>query len=105
MIRLIAADLDQTLFGNDFVVSPRVKAAIAGAREAGVIVTIATGREAAVAARFARELNITAPIICTQGACIYDHLHDRMLRNESLSAGLVPRLITAAEHYHWNFHF
>lgn len=105
MIRLIALDLDQTLFDSNFVVSPRVQMAISQAQAAGGIVTIATGREAAVAARFARELNINAPIICTQGACIYDHVHDRVLRNESLAPGLVPRLISAANQHGWNFHF
>ena len=105
MIRLIAADLDQTLFGNDLIVSPRVRAALNQAQKAGVILTIATGREAAVATRFARELNVTAPIICTQGACIYDFIHDRVLRNETLAPDLVPRMIDAAQPHGWNFHF
>ncbi len=105
MIRLLALDLDQTLFGNDLAFSPRVKAAVAEAQKAGLVVTIATGREAAVAARFARDLGLTAPIICTQGACIYDHVHDRILRNETLSPTLLPRLINAATRHNWNFHF
>ncbi len=105
MIRLLALDLDQTVFGSDLVVSPRVQAAIAQAKKLGVTVTIATGREAAVATRFARDLHITAPIICTQGACIYDHVHDRILRNESLAPGLLPLLISAANQHGWNYHF
>ncbi len=105
MIRLIALDLDQTLFGNDLVVSARVKSAISAAQRTGAIVTIVTGREAPVTTRFARELNITSPIICTQGACIYDQAQDRMLRKESLSPELLPRLIHAGNHHGWNYHF
>jgi Cof subfamily protein (haloacid dehalogenase superfamily) len=105
MIRLVASDLDQTLFGADLVISARVRATIAEVMRSGVVFTIATGREAAVAARFARELEIAAPIICTQGACIYDPVHDKILQNTTLARELLPRLIDAGRDHGWNFHF
>jgi len=105
MIRLIALDLDQTLFGSDLIVSPRVRKAIARAQSAGVLVTIATGRETKLATRFARELNITTPIICAQGGCIYDHVHDRFLHDVSLPARLLRPIMEAARQYGWNIHF
>ena len=105
MIRLIASDLDQTLFGADLTISSRVRAAIAEVMRAGVVFTIATGREPAVAARFARELRLTAPIICTQGACIYDHVHDKFLQSITLARELLPRLIDSAREHGWNFNF
>lgn len=105
MIRLLALDLDQTLFGSDLIVSPRVQNAIAQAQKAGVLVTIATGRDSRLASKFARELNITAPIICAQGGCIYDHLADRELHDVRLSPELLPRILAAAQRYRWNIHF
>jgi Cof subfamily protein (haloacid dehalogenase superfamily) len=105
MIRLVALDLDQTLFGTDLVVSPRVQRAIARALKAGVSLTIATGREARLATRFARELNLTTPIICAQGGCIYDHTADRVLHDVRLPSALLPRLVAAAQQFGWNIHF
>jgi Cof subfamily protein (haloacid dehalogenase superfamily) len=43
-IRLIASDLDGTLFGPDHKPAPRTAAAVNAAREAGIIVAAATGR-------------------------------------------------------------
>ena len=105
MIRLIALDLDQTVFGSDLAVSPRVQRVIGRAQNAGVRVTIATGREMALARRFARELNITTPIISAQGGCIYDQVHDRMLHEVRLAPESLPRILDAAKRRGWNIHF
>lgn len=69
-IRLIALDLDGTLVGDDLILRERTKAAIAGAIERGVSVSIVTGRMATSALRFARELGLTDPIVGYQGALI-----------------------------------
>ena len=102
---MLALDLDQTVFGTDLVVSTRVQTAIAKAKARGTAITIATGRDVKLATRFALELEATAPIICAQGGCIYDFHADRVLRDERLSAELVPRILKAAEHYGWNIQF
>jgi hypothetical protein len=104
-IRLIALDLDQTVFGADLVVSSRVQAAISKAKTFGAAVTIATGRDVKLASRFARELGATAPIICAQGGCIYDQQQEQVLHDVRLSPELLPRILGAAEHYRWNIHF
>ncbi len=70
MIRLLALDLDGTLMDDDLVISPRVRSAVAAAQEHGVVVTLATGRMFDSTLTFARELDITAPLICYQGAFI-----------------------------------
>ena len=104
-IRLIALDLDQTLFGLEQVIRPHVQAAIAQARLRGVVITIATGRDAKLAAKFARELGVTAPIICVQGGCIYNHQQDVVLHDVRLRRELVPRILEATARYGWNIHF
>ncbi len=71
VIRLVALDLDGTLMDDDMVIkSERVRGAISAARERGVVVTLATGRMFDFALPFARELGITAPLICYQGGLI-----------------------------------
>lgn len=104
-IRLLALDLDLTLFGIDLAISPRVLSAISKAKGLGTAITIATGRDGKLAARFARELEITTPIICAQGGCIYDHQADRVLHEVRLKGELVPEVLKAAESYGWNIHF
>jgi Cof subfamily protein (haloacid dehalogenase superfamily) len=104
-IRLVALDLDQTVFGSDLVVSPRVRAAIDKAKACGIQITIATGRDAKLAGRFAVELGASVPIVCAQGGCVYDHRTDQVLHDVRLRADLLPRILKAAERYGWNIHF
>ena len=68
--RLLALDLDGTIVNHDLTIRPRVRHAIAAAQQAGIIVTLATGRMFGAAMPFATTLNITAPLICYQGAVI-----------------------------------
>ncbi|BDE06700.1 hydrolase [Vulcanimicrobium alpinum] len=79
-IRLVALDLDGTLVGEDLVVSPRVRDAVKAARERGVAVTIVTGRMFAAARPFAQLLEIDGPIVCYQGAAVFDASSGATLR-------------------------
>jgi Cof subfamily protein (haloacid dehalogenase superfamily) len=71
-IHLLALDLDGTLFGDDLVISPRVREAIRDAQGVGVTVVIATGRMFRSARQIAADLEISGPIICYQGAMVAD---------------------------------
>jgi Cof subfamily protein (haloacid dehalogenase superfamily) len=79
-IRLIALDLDGTLIGADLTISARVRASIAAARERGAAVTIVTGRMFAAAKPFAQALEIGGPLVCYQGAAIYEAASGALLR-------------------------
>ncbi|HEY0381766.1 MAG TPA: Cof-type HAD-IIB family hydrolase [Candidatus Elarobacter sp.] len=79
-IRLVALDLDGTLIGEDLVLRPRVREAVAGVQARGVAVTIVTGRMFAAARPFARELAVDGPIVCYQGAAIFDVASGTVLR-------------------------
>ena len=90
-IRLVAIDLDGTLVDDRNVIAPRVREAIAAAREQGVEVVIATGRMFRSALKFADELALTSPVICYQGAQIRDPgsgavLHERLLAQAHAAA-------------------
>jgi Cof subfamily protein (haloacid dehalogenase superfamily) len=69
-IGLIALDLDGTLIGDDLILGPRILAAVVAAREAGVAVSIVTGRMTSSALPFARQLGLTDPIVAYQGALV-----------------------------------
>lgn len=69
-IRLLALDLDGTLIDDDLVLPDRTRQAIVAALGRGVAVSIATGRMARSAMRYARELGLTDPIVAYQGALI-----------------------------------
>jgi Cof subfamily protein (haloacid dehalogenase superfamily) len=69
-IRLVALDIDGTLVGDDLIIGPDSRAAIRAARGRGVIVSIVTGRMVSSAMRFARVLELDAPIVGYQGALI-----------------------------------
>jgi len=79
-IRLVALDLDGTLVGEDLTVRPRVREAIASAQSHGVAITIVTGRMFAATKRFARVLAIDGPIVCYQGAAIFEAATGKTLR-------------------------
>jgi Cof subfamily protein (haloacid dehalogenase superfamily) len=71
-IGLVALDIDGTLVGDDLNIGPDTRAAIRAARERGVVVSLVTGRMVSSAMRFARELELEAPIVGYQGAIIRD---------------------------------
>lgn len=83
-IRLVALDLDGTLVGEDLVLRPRVRDAVAAAQAAGVAVTIVTGRMFAAARPFARALEVDGPIVCYQGAAIFDVASGATLRQTTV---------------------
>lgn len=69
-IRLLALDIDGTLIGDDLILRERTVAAVRGAVERGVLVSLCTGRMASSALTFARELGLREPIVAYQGALI-----------------------------------
>ncbi len=69
-IELVALDIDGTLIGDDLVVSRDTRAAVRAATTRGVHVSLVTGRMVSSALRFARELDLTAPIVGYQGGLI-----------------------------------
>jgi Cof subfamily protein (haloacid dehalogenase superfamily) len=83
-IRLVALDLDGTLIGDDLVLRPRVRDAIAAVRSRGVAVTIVTGRMFAAARPFVQALSIDGPVVCYQGAAIFDAVTGATLRQTSV---------------------
>lgn len=92
MIRLLALDLDGTLMDDDMVISPRVRRAVAAARERAVV-TLATGRMLDVVLPYAQGLNITAPLICYQGGLIQAPDSDAPLYRATMEPALMQEVL------------
>jgi Cof subfamily protein (haloacid dehalogenase superfamily) len=93
-IKLLALDLDGTIFGDDLLISDRTRVAIKNAQERGVIVTIATGRMFRSASQIATDLGIEAPLICYQGALIRHSARGHTLYHKTIPSYLTHALIT-----------
>ena len=92
--RLLALDVDGTVAGNDRRVSSVIRAAVAAAQARGVHVTLATGRVFRSALPFARDLGLSAPLICAQGAVIKHCVTLDVLHHVPLPGTLAAEAIT-----------
>ena len=70
MIKLLALDLDGTLLNSSGEITEKNIEAIRRAEDAGVLVTIATGRRFRDALPVAEQLKLNAPVICHNGALL-----------------------------------
>lgn len=98
----MALDLDDTLLGRDLVFTPRVRRAVQAAMDAGLMVTLATGRMFRSALPLARELGMTLPIICYQGALIKDSLSMKVLFHRPVPLENARQIIQMARN--WGLH-
>lgn len=96
---LIALDLDGTILDRRFPggVSVRVRSAIKRAQNAGVLVTIATGRTLDYVGPRALDLGITVPVVTTQGAVVGDPVSRRIVFEALMPMNAARRVVTWAE--------
>ena len=72
-IQLIATDLDETLLNKRAELSERTVRALKRAMEAGVYVSLASGRMVKAMAKYASAICVNAPLIAFNGALLYDY--------------------------------
>jgi Cof subfamily protein (haloacid dehalogenase superfamily) len=96
-IRLVALDLDGTLVGPSLAISERVRATIAQARERGTEITIVTGRMFAATKPFAQTLGIAGPLVCYQGAAIFEASTGAVLRETPVRQDVTRIVLAWAE--------
>ena len=87
--KLIALDIDGTVRSNEHPLSKRTCRALEAAREAGVIVTIVTGRMYLSALHVTSDLNLESPVATYQGAHIADPLTHRILWHRPLTSEML----------------
>lgn len=96
MYKMIAIDLDGTLFTDELTISPNTVTAIQRAIRMGTVVTIATGRMFSSAKLIAEQLGIHAPLITYQGAMIRVAGEAEALYERPVSPDIAEKLINIA---------
>ncbi|MEW2129265.1 HAD family hydrolase [Streptomyces sp. NPDC005435] len=86
--RLIATDLDGTLLRGDDTVSPRTRAALVAATEAGAAHIVVTGRAVPWTRHILDDLGYEGLAVCGQGAQVYDAGQHRLLTSVTLDRKL-----------------
>lgn len=97
MYKMIAIDVDDTLINDQVLVSEPTKAALAAAVEAGVIITLATGRMFASAKQIARQINLNVPLITYQGNLVKNLLDETILYERSVPQKMAQFLYDYSE--------
>lgn len=99
--KLLALDLDGTLLMRDNTIPEDVKAAISKLMDAGIIVTLSTGRMYPTVQKYALELGLKAPLICYNGALIRDAAGNPPLLDSPLPMDLQMEIIRCGEANGW----
>ncbi len=100
-LRLIALDLDGTLFSADQnYVHPVVVDAIRRTAERGVTITLATGRPYSFTQAVAADLGLTAPLICYQGGVVQG-MDGQLLRDITFSQQTLAPALALARRNRW----
>ena len=100
-IKLIAMDMDDTLLDAQQQVGARTREAIRRAMDAGVAVTIATGRMFQSALPFAQELGIHLPLITYNGALIRRGVSGETLFHRPIATDLAQGLADLFQERGW----
>ncbi|MGH3662438.1 MAG: HAD family hydrolase [Micromonosporaceae bacterium] len=86
---LIASDLDGTLLGPDGLASPRTLAALERVSAARIPFVMVTGRPIRWLPEVLEQTGVLGPVVCANGAVIYDPETDSILAESPLDADVV----------------
>ncbi len=89
---VVASDLDGTLLTSLGEVSPRSRRALVAVRAAGGHVVLATGRPTRYVVDLARSLDLDTPVVCANGAVLYDARRDEVVAERTLATRVVGEL-------------
>lgn len=93
---LIATDVDGTLLDEAEEVTPRTRAAVLAAIDAGTQFVLATGRPPRWITPVVEALGFAPMAVCANGAVVYDAATDRILSARTLSVDLLAQLAEVA---------
>ena len=92
-IKLITIDIDGTLLTPEGQITARTRAAIRAARQAGVIVTLATARRYVGVQAVAEALGLALPLIVYDGTLIVSHPSRAILASQTLGPAIARQVI------------
>ena len=87
-IQMLAIDIDGTLLNPEGKITPLTRAAVQAARQAGILVTLATARRYSNTAPVATELGLDIPLILYDGALIVEYPQGGILHTYPLPASV-----------------
>ena len=93
--RLLALDIDGTMLNSSSYLTARTKEAIKSLKSKGYQVTLVSGRRPMLMLDYARELEITAPIVSFNGALIYSAEEMQILERTAIPLYLVSELMVS----------
>jgi len=99
---LLAVDLDGTIVDKDLRISARVRATLLRAQDAGVHVTLASGRPSGQMLAVAKDLSIHGPVICYQGAVVQDPDTQEVYLHHVVAVHLAREFIDFARRHGWS---
>jgi Cof subfamily protein (haloacid dehalogenase superfamily) len=102
--KLIALDLDGTLFNDSSLVTEYTKSILDRLSAIGIIVVIATGRSYTSLKPKIKQLNLKYPIICYNGAMIVDSTNDGIIMNTAVPDDLSRECINIARRHKIHLH-
>jgi Cof subfamily protein (haloacid dehalogenase superfamily) len=85
--------MDGTLLRDDKTIAPEDIAAVRSAAAHGIAVTIATGRLTTGVLPVVRELGLSTPMVCADGAVLIDPVLGTLLSRRSILAGQAVRAV------------
>lgn len=94
--RLIACDVDGTLFDENETITPRTRDAVRAAVVGGARFLVATGRPPRWIRPVVDALGFAPTAVCANGAVIYDPEHDRVLAARTLPVDKLAELAELA---------
>jgi Cof subfamily protein (haloacid dehalogenase superfamily) len=95
--KLLILDVDETIITEKIGLSQRLKKDVAEVQKKGILVTLITGRMYRTTLPFAKELHITLPIICYQGALIKNPLSNKLISHEPVPLDLAREVVEIAK--------
>lgn len=101
MYRLLVFDIDGTLLRDDRSLPRAVAEAVALAKSRGFGVTLATGRELSEAEPVIRRIRPNVPLVCCNGAVVYDPNTRRVLWEAPISRDTALRLARRLDELGW----
>jgi Cof subfamily protein (haloacid dehalogenase superfamily) len=93
---LVACDVDGTLFDENETITPRTRAAVRAAVDAGTRFVVATGRPPRWIRPVVDELGFTPMAVCANGAVVYDPATDRVVSAHTLPIDTLGELAEIA---------
>lgn len=95
-VKLVVTDLDGTLLSSDKTIARGNLEAASRLRAAGIHVTVASGRPHQMIQAYVRQLGVDVPVICSNGAILYDCAAERTVEAVKLRRDASLKILGAA---------